>query len=209
MVEGVLSGQNFAGNDEHFTLNSPVNAILLGTSLRIALEEYSLFCITIPLEELVDLVSQLQQDNKDWAERAEQDPNAERILGSSGAGKHTYTVGRLVVLALSPAFLPEDQTLAVISNEHRSLDRRISTALLRMHYNYQPPWPRSSAAKGSRSSQYPFVLKTCPQIHCLCRLLHLTRNLNPRQRRQTRAKTLPIKDPYPFCIGSFFWTDGH
>ncbi|KAL1734564.1 hypothetical protein EV714DRAFT_244968 [Schizophyllum commune] len=90
-----------------------MNTFLLESSLRVHLDDFATFCITLPFVEFCSLCDQLQLDNQEWSERAKQDPTAQRILGFRP----------LSFYRLSPAFLPDDTAIQILPSECRTLDQ--------------------------------------------------------------------------------------
>ncbi|KAJ3495532.1 hypothetical protein NLJ89_g10610 [Agrocybe chaxingu] len=110
--ELVCKRQEFSGKNAVFGLNGPANAILLEPSFQIDLQQYALWCLTVPEQQLKELDQKLKSDNKEWAERVKTNPTAKRNLDTS---QPPYVVGRLKVLVLSISVpFPSSRTIIVI-----------------------------------------------------------------------------------------------
>ncbi|KAI4525144.1 hypothetical protein K525DRAFT_277719 [Schizophyllum commune Loenen D] len=111
-----------------FDLDNIMNGILLESSLHVNWDMYATFAIIVPQTHLLKMIDQLRRDNAIWDQKAETDERAVRVLGVAEPRVHNYTIEELTVVALSPAFLPQGSSLAVLSHEHRSLVNTHPTA---------------------------------------------------------------------------------
>ncbi|KAL1720219.1 hypothetical protein EV715DRAFT_272090 [Schizophyllum commune] len=152
-VEEVCNRLGLGGNDRSFRTDGLMNTFLLESSIRTHLDGLATFLITLPLEETCRLLDQLRFDNDDWAARAKRDPSAERILGRYEPRRHTYEIGELAFYALSPAFLSDDASIQILTNNCRTLDRPCPSPVFvtkKPRYNgfiCKFPYPPSHRAK--------------------------------------------------------------
>lgn len=52
----------------------------VGIEYRLDLDMYGIFCIAVPLQQVVAIVEKLRKSNRDWERRAKSDPQASRDL---------------------------------------------------------------------------------------------------------------------------------
>ncbi|KAE9409509.1 hypothetical protein BT96DRAFT_526853 [Gymnopus androsaceus JB14] len=126
-VEALLNRQEFSGKNRTFHLTSLANTLLLEPGLRIDLDLYALFCLTIPLNQLLLALTSLALDNNDWTNRAKIDCNAKRELDvrahfsktiveadSEQLSKAPYLVTTIQVFVLHPSFQPNNMPLVIL-----------------------------------------------------------------------------------------------
>ncbi|KAI5893312.1 uncharacterized protein SCHCODRAFT_02621441 [Schizophyllum commune H4-8] len=171
--ETLATRQKFAGNQQTFKLKSPTNAIFLNATLARTLEEFNVYCITVPLADLIALKGQLERDNAEWAQRAEQDSSAERILGSSNARLHSYDIKTLAILNFSPQFLPQGSTLVILGNESRYLEPGGKNTP-GTHYAYNPsgllceiPYPPTLRNDAEKLSLFALIVRAESKLSTL------------------------------------------
>ncbi|KAE9405034.1 hypothetical protein BT96DRAFT_387955 [Gymnopus androsaceus JB14] len=99
-VEALLNLLEFNGKNRPFHLTSMANT-LLQPGLHFSLDQYALFCMTIPSNQMQLALDQLDRDNKDWARRAKINKNAKRQLDFSKPVNHVTTIQ---VVVLHPSF---------------------------------------------------------------------------------------------------------
>ncbi|KAL1689350.1 hypothetical protein GGG16DRAFT_115174 [Schizophyllum commune] len=172
-AEALATRQKFAGNQQTFEYESPANAILLNASLARMFVEFDIYCITIPLADLVALKGQLERDNAEWARRAAQDPLTERILGSSNAGLHSYDIKTLAILNFSPQLLPRGCPMVILGNESRYLEPGGKNTP-GTHYTYNPsgllceiPYPPTLRNDTEKLSLFALIVRAQSKLSTL------------------------------------------